>query len=46
MGDVVIRAVTCFADVRQLVRLYGRAWPGSFGVVDLLGSDADCLLLV
>ncbi len=45
MGDVVIREVTGFEDVRKLVRLYGRVWPGSFGIVDLLASDAACLLL-
>ncbi len=45
MGDVVIREVSGIADVRQLVRLYGRVWPGSFGIVDLIASDADCLLL-
>jgi ribosomal protein S18 acetylase RimI-like enzyme len=45
MSEGTIRGVTSFEDVRQLVRLYGRAWPGSYGVVDLLASDADCLLL-
>ena len=45
MGDHTIREVSTFEDVRQLARLYARAWPGSFGLPDLLSSDADCLLL-
>ncbi len=46
MGDVVVRGVRSLEDIRQLVRVYGRVWPGSFGIVDLLASDAECLLLV
>jgi ribosomal protein S18 acetylase RimI-like enzyme len=45
MSDTAIRTVESLSDVRQLVRLYGQVWPGSFGVVDLLTSAADCLLL-
>jgi ribosomal protein S18 acetylase RimI-like enzyme len=45
MSDTGIRAVESLSDVRQLVRLYGQVWPGSFGIVDLLTSAADCLLL-
>jgi ribosomal protein S18 acetylase RimI-like enzyme len=45
MSEIAIRAVESLADVRQLVRLYGQVWPGSFGIIDLLTSTADCLVL-
>lgn len=46
MSGYRVRGVESLADVQCLVRLYARVWPGSFGIVDLLGSDGDCLLLV
>ncbi len=45
MSPYQVRGVESLADVQRLVRLYARVWPGSFGIVDLLGSGADCLLL-
>ena len=45
MSRHTVREVTSLADVRGIVRLYAKVWPGSFGIVDLLGSDAACLLL-
>ena len=45
MSGHEVREVSSLADVRGLVRLYAKVWPGSFGIVDLLGSDAACLLL-
>lgn len=45
-GDFVVRPARSASELRQVVRLYGKVWPGSFGIVDLLCSEARCSIIV
>lgn len=40
-----IRIFSGMGDIRQVMAIYQQAWPSSFGIIDLLSTATECLLL-